>query len=141
VQAAKPALPKHLVVFYFRISLTLQGEFIYMKMTKLMLCIATLGLAVASAASGYKVSLANKLYVGSTELKPGDYRVEVSGNQATFKMGKDSVQVPATLESNGTKYAETEVDAVQSNLQEIHIGGTTSKIVFKAAPASTKTAQ
>jgi hypothetical protein len=99
-----------------------QGEFIFMKMTKLMIGVLTLALGIASAATGYKVSLVNKLYVGTTELKPGDYRVEVTGNQATFKMGKDTIQVPATVENNSTKYTATEIDASQSNLQEIHIG-------------------
>jgi hypothetical protein len=112
-----------------------------MKLTKLVFCAATIALGIASAASGYKVSLPNKMWVGSTELKPGDYKVEVVGNQATFKMGKDSINVPATVQTSGTKYTQTELDTSQSKLQEIHIGGTTTKIVFSAAPAKGVAAQ
>jgi hypothetical protein len=112
-----------------------------MKLTKLLICASTLALGIATAASGYKVSLPSKMWVGSTELKAGDYRVEVSGNQATFKMGKESVQVPATVENSGTKFAETELDASQSKLQEIHIGGTSTKIVFTSGAAKGTAAQ
>ena len=106
---------------------------------KLLLCAATVALGIATtattyAASGYKVSLPEKMWVGSTELKPGDYRVEVNGNQATFKMGKDSIQVPATVETAPTKFNFTEIAASESKLQEIHVGGTNTKIVF-GAPA------
>jgi hypothetical protein len=112
-----------------------------MKLTKMLICASTLALGIATAASGYKVSLPSKMWVGSTELKAGDYRVEVSGNQATFKMGKESVQVPATVENSGTKFAETELDASQSKLQEIHIGGTSTKIVFTSGAAKGTAAQ
>ena len=112
-----------------------------MKLTKLMFCVSTLALGIASAASGYKVSLPDKLWVGNTELKPGDYRIEISGNQAVFKNGKDTIQVPATLETNSTKYPATELDSTESKLQEIHVGGTTAKIVFNSAPAKATATQ
>jgi hypothetical protein len=112
-----------------------------MKLTRLLFCASTLALGIASAASGYKINLPSKMWVGNTELKPGDYKVEVVGNQATFKMGKESIEVPATLENGGMKYPETELDMSQSKLQEIHIGGTTTKIVFASAPAKTASAQ
>jgi hypothetical protein len=104
-----------------------------MKLTKLILCFSTLALGIASAASSYKVNLPGKMWVGNTELKPGDYKVEVTGNQATFKSGKDSIQVPATLETSASKYPMTEIQATESKLTEIHVGGTTAKIVFPSA--------
>jgi hypothetical protein len=112
-----------------------------MKLTKLIFCAMTLALGVATAASGYKVSIPEKMWVGSTELKAGDYKVEVTGNQATFKMGKEAIQVPASLETNNTKYSTTEIDASESKLQEIHVGGTTAKIVFNGAAAKSVPAQ
>jgi len=112
-----------------------------MKLTKMLLCASTLALGLASAASGYKINVPSKMWIGTTELKPGDYRVEVTGNQATFKMGKDSVQVPASVQDSGKKYSETELDASESKLQEIHIGGTSTKIVFTPASAKGTAAQ
>lgn len=67
--------------------------------------------------------------------------MEVTGNQAVFKNGKDTIQVPATLETNSSKYPMTEIDATESKLQEIHVGGTTAKIVFSSAPAKATPAQ
>ena len=104
-----------------------------MKLTKLILCFSTLALGIASAASSYKVSLPGKMWVGNTELKAGDYKVEVTGNQATFKSGKDSIQVPAALETSTSKYPATEIEASESKLTEIHVGGTTARIVFPSA--------
>jgi hypothetical protein len=112
-----------------------------MKLTKFLFCAFTLALGIASAASSYKVSLPGKMWVGNTELKPGDYKVEVTGNQAVFKMGKESIQVPATLENATTKYASTEIESSQSKLQEIHVGGTTAKIVFNSGATPAKSAQ
>jgi len=112
-----------------------------MKLTKMLICASTLALGIASAASGYKVNLPNKMWVGTTELKAGDYRVEVTGNKAVFKMGKQTVEVPATLQTGTAKYAETELDASQDKLKEIHVGGTTSKIVFTSTGAPGTAAQ
>jgi hypothetical protein len=126
---------------YSSISLTLQGEIIFMKLTKMLICASTLALGIASAASGYKVNLPNKMWVGSTELKAGDYRVEVTGNKAVFKMGKETIEVPATLQTSSSKFAETELDATQDKLKEIHVGGTTSKIVFSSGGAPGTAAQ
>ena len=59
-----------------------------MKLSKLMLAFATLALAVASAASSYKFSIFQPSTIGGTELKPGDYKVEVNGDKAMIKIGK-----------------------------------------------------
>src|SRR5487761_153234 len=109
-----------------------------MKFTKLLLSIATLGLGVASAASSYSVNLPSPTWVGGNQLKAGDYKVEVmSDNKVAFKSGKNVVEVPATVEKADKKYPYTTLDTTESKLQEIHVGGTTTKIVFKSAPVAT----
>jgi hypothetical protein len=104
-----------------------------MKLAKLCLGLFTLGLGMASAASSYKVTLPSDLSAGDVMLKAGDYKVEVEGNQATFKQGKQAIQVPATVETGTSKFSDTTLEASGTNLQAIDIGGTTMKIVFKPA--------
>jgi hypothetical protein len=103
---------------------------------KLTLGVATLALAVASAASSYHVTLVNPANVGKTQLKPGDYKVEMNGSQAIFKSGRNTVHVPAKMEQNNNKYTATEIETNGSALQEIHIGGTKDKIVFSSSSAN-----
>jgi hypothetical protein len=112
-----------------------------MKLTRMLLCASLFAVGIASAAAGYKVNLPEKMWVGTTEIKGGDYKVEVVGNQVTFKNGKEMITVPATVENAPSKYSTTEIEATQSKIHEIHVGGSTAKIVIKADATSTKTAQ
>jgi hypothetical protein len=101
-----------------------------MKLTKVMLSLATLALGAASAASSYEVKLYDPIKVGATELKPGDYTIVMQGDKAVLKSGKTVVEVPATLGSSDKKYASTAVLTLDKKLTEIDLGGTKSKIVI-----------
>jgi hypothetical protein len=103
-----------------------------MKFTKLMFAVATLGLGVASAASSYSVKFYNDMWVGGTELKAGDYKVELQGDKAVFKTGKNVIEVPAALAASDKKYDFTSLVSVDKKLHEIDLGGTKSKIVFNS---------
>jgi hypothetical protein len=94
--------------------------------------VATVALAVASAASSYKVKLEAPLSIGSTELKAGEYKVEMQGDKAVFKSGKTVVEVPATMGKSERKYYRTSVVTEGSKLQEIDFGGTTESILFNS---------
>ncbi|MEO8100508.1 MAG: hypothetical protein ABI811_22610 [Acidobacteriota bacterium] len=97
-----------------------------------------LGLAVilsaaASAASAYKVELTSATSVGGTQLQPGQYKVEVTGDKAVFTSGKKVVaETPVTVETGAKKYSDTQVSTINSTMQSIAVGGTTMKIVLKA---------
>ncbi len=104
-----------------------------MKLAKITIGFATLALAVASAASKYTVNLADTTWVGDKQLKAGQYKVEIQGDQAVFESGKEKIQVPATVEKSDRKFPYTELDASNSRLREIHVGGTNTKIVIKSA--------
>ncbi|HEY1760005.1 MAG TPA: hypothetical protein VGG72_31830 [Bryobacteraceae bacterium] len=106
-----------------------------MKLFKLSLGLATLALGIASAASSYKISIPADTWAGDTQIKAGDYKVTVTGNQATFTMGKQTVQVPASIENNTSKFSDTMLEATGNKLQAIDLGGTSTKIVFKSAKA------
>jgi hypothetical protein len=103
-----------------------------MKLFKLSLGLATLALGIASAASSYKVTIPADIWAGDTQIKAGDYKVTVTGNQAVFTMGKQTVQVAASVENSTSKFSDTMLEASGNKLQAIDIGGSTTKIVFKS---------
>lgn len=105
---------------------------------KVVFSVAVLGLAIASAKS-YKVDLYEPAYAGSTELKKGSYDVSVEGQNAVIRGDKVDSQNPVKVETSDHKYDSTSVRYLVSNgkrqIQEIHIGGTKTKLVFtEAAP-------
>lgn len=92
------------------------------------------GLAVASASS-YPVKLFSPVTVGTTELKPGDYKLEVNDEKAVLRNGKVQIESPVKVEQANTKFETTVVRYVtstdgKSRIQEIRIGGTKTKLVF-----------
>jgi hypothetical protein len=109
-----------------------------MKLTKVMLSIATLALGVASAASSYDIKLYDPMWVGATQLKPGDYTVEMQGDKAVFKSGKKVIEIPATLGTNDQKFKSTTLLSLDKKIQEIDLGGTKSKIVFTSDTPAAK---
>lgn len=112
-----------------------------MKLVKLSLGLATLALGVATAASAYHVTIPSDTWAGDTQLKAGSYKVTVEGNQATFKMGKETVQVPVTAEQQKNKFSDTTIESSGTKLQAIDIGGTNTKLVIKAGNGSKAAAQ
>lgn len=114
-----------------------------MSYTKVALAFGTVALAVATAASTYHFQITDPAWVGGTELRPGDYKIDVEGNKAVIKSGKNNVaEAPAKAETGDKKYAYTSVDLAsdggKSMLKEIRIGGTNTRIVFepRGAPGS-----
>jgi hypothetical protein len=105
-----------------------------MKMSKLLLSFGTLALAIASAASSYHFSVFEPSFVAGHELKPGDYKVEVNGDKAMIKTGKQTVEAAVKVEDGTEKFSETSVRYANANgkmtVQEIRLGGTHTKLVF-----------
>jgi hypothetical protein len=111
-----------------------------MKMNKLMLGACVFSLGIATAASTYHVKIADPTWVGQTELKPGEYDVKVDATgKVSFKMGKNVIEAPAKIETSTYKFANTQMDTKsvngQSQLKELDLGGTASKVVFTDASA------
>jgi hypothetical protein len=100
---------------------------------RILFSFAVAGLAIASARS-YTVNLFQPAMVGNTQLKPGEYRVEVVDQKAVFRNGKIESQTPVKVEDNDSKYGSTTVRFSNGDgkmhVQEIHIGGTKTKLVF-----------
>jgi|ERR1700689_323496 hypothetical protein len=110
-----------------------------MKINKLMLGACVFALGIATAASTYHVRIADPTWVGTTELKPGEYDVKVDGDKITFKQGKNIVAVSAKVETNASKFSDTQMDIKtengQAKLRELDLGGTKSKIMLIDATA------
>ena len=92
------------------------------------------GLAVANARS-YAITLFETATVGTTVLKPGDYKLEVNYQTAVIRQGKVQTESPVKVEEGDTKFATTAVRYVSSadgkvRIQEIRIGGTKTRLVF-----------
>lgn len=107
-------------------------------MRKLFLLYFSIGLAVAGAASNdYKVTLSSPTWVGTTQLSPGDYRIQVEDNRAVIKSRNRQVaEAPARIETSPQKYSLTSLSIVQEDnkpvLKEVRVGGTTTRIVIGA---------
>jgi|HubBroStandDraft_6_1064221.scaffolds.fasta_scaffold1041561_1 hypothetical protein len=100
--------------------------------TTRLFCISTLALGIASAATPYDVTLLDNVSVGKTELKAGDYKLEMQGDKAVFTTGKKTVAVPATLGKSDQPFASTVFVSQHAKLKEIDLGGTQDKILFAA---------
>ena len=100
---------------------------------KLLVCFASLGLAMAGAKS-YSLSLMDSAMLGGTELKAGDYRLEVVDQKAVIRAGKTEVQAPVKVETANAKFGRTTVLLAESGgkkrIAEICIGGTNTRLLF-----------
>jgi hypothetical protein len=114
-----------------------------MKLQKIALAFSVFALGVAMAASGHKVTVYDPVWVGATELKPGDYQVQVENGKAVFKNNKNSVEVPAKMETAKAKYPftalNTDTSSGKAKLSEIQIGGTNMRIVIEPSSGSEAT--
>jgi hypothetical protein len=90
---------------------------------------------LASAASGYKVTLTESAVIAGSVVKAGDYKIVVNGDKATLTSGKTTVEVPVKVETGTQKFQYTTVEsrneAGKSVVNDIQFGGTTTTLVFK----------
>jgi hypothetical protein len=87
---------------------------------------ALLGLSLAYAKSFHLV-LYEKSVLGSTELKPGEYTIELKDQQVVVKNGKVEAQAAVKVENESNKYATTVRYGSGDGhykIQEIRLGGT-----------------
>ena len=111
------------------------------KLSILFICSA-LAIISASAATKYSVTIYQPSIVNGTQLKPGDYKVEVAGDKAIFKTGKTTVETPVKVEDTGAKNSVNAIRYIEgSHLQEIRIGGTHTKLVFGGGPTENSNAR
>ena len=102
-------------------------------MKKTLFAFAITALAVASAET-YSVKFFHPSVVGATELKPGEYRVDVNEGKAVISRGKRTVESAVKVETGDSKFSSTSVKYRNGDgkyrLSEIRIGGSKTKLVF-----------
>jgi hypothetical protein len=98
---------------------------------RILLTMSTFALVVASAASTYTVTVFEKSMLSGKELKAGDYKVELKGdNTAILKQGKNVLEVPVKVQNSDKKINSTSIKYVNGAIQEIRLGGTNTTLVF-----------
>jgi|SRR5581483_8714801 len=101
-------------------------------------CLTLFALAAAGIASAatYNVTLLDPTMINGTELKPGDYKVDVDQNKAIFHKGKKAVEAPVKVENANNKFGSTTLrygttpDGKKA-LHSIQVGGSNTSLVFE----------
>ena len=99
-----------------------------------LLMLSAISLAVASAASGYKVNFYQETVVNGTTFKAGEAKVEVEDGKVILHQGKTTAEASVKVETNKAKYVLTSVgykDGVDHQIKDICIAGTTTHILFE----------
>lgn len=104
---------------------------------KLLLAFSTVALSVAIAADSYRVTLFQPSVINGETLKPGDYKVEVTGDRAVIKGNGAKVETGVKVAPADEKFPATSVrysnGEGKMKVEEIRIGGTKTKLVFNGA--------
>jgi hypothetical protein len=102
----------------------------------MMIVCAALTLSIANAKS-YQIALDHVSKAGNVTLQPGKYKVAVDSSKVRFTdvtSGK-SVETDGKVVNSQKKFGNTAVNATQvdgaSQIQEITLGGTNTKIEFE----------
>ena len=100
---------------------------------KYFILLFTTAMLFASSAS-YSVTLFQPSTVAGTELKAGEYKLTIDGDKATITKGKEKVEAAVKMETAESKFASTSIryadQGGKMKIQEIRLGGTTTKVVF-----------
>ncbi|HWB97977.1 MAG TPA: hypothetical protein VG672_14785 [Bryobacteraceae bacterium] len=104
-----------------------------MKM-KLLVAFAVAGLSLASAKS-YELSLTQPTTIGTTQLQPGTYKMELGASKVTLTGKKgQTVEANAKFETVEKKFDRTAIVSKTvdgtARIDEIHLGGTKTKVEF-----------
>lgn len=101
-----------------------------------LLVFAVMGLSIASAKS-YQITLDSASKAGNLMLKPGRYEVAVDASKVRFRevsSGK-STETEGKLVDSERRFVNTSItsskEGATSEIHEINLGGTKTKIVFE----------
>jgi len=105
-------------------------------MKKALAVMFALGISAAYAASSYHVTLYKVTTINGTQLKAGEVKLELQGDKVVIKQGKTSVESSVTVQNGDHKFDASSVgylgDSSNNQIQEIRLGGTTTKLLFGA---------
>lgn len=102
---------------------------------KIVLALTTAAIAFASQAGHYRITLLQSSVVNGTELKAGEYKLDLEDNKAVFHYGKKDIEAPATIQTGDQKFASTTFKYNSADgkyqLREIRLGGSKTTVVFQ----------
>lgn len=102
-------------------------------MKKMLLAAVIFGVSLASAKT-FTLTLHQPSLVSGTELKPGDYKAEVTNDKLVIRAGKETVETAVTVQEEAKKANATTVRYQNGDgkyrVQEIRVGGTNLKLVL-----------
>ena len=101
-------------------------------MIRIAVVLMTLALSVASAKS-YTVETFLPMVLAGTELKPGEYTLDLNDSSVVLRKGKIKVEANVKVgtteaKSKATKFVCDEAGG-KLQVKEIHLGGTNTKLV------------
>ncbi len=107
---------------------------------RILLTITVLAASAAAVhAKSYTVTVLQPAMVSGTELKAGQYTVEVKDQSVILKSGKTEVSAPVKMETEENKFPSTTVRYAEGQgklrIQEIRLGGTKTKLVLDEGPS------
>jgi|SRR5215471_17216378 len=106
-------------------------------MKKLVLSVLTVGVMfAASAATKFTLNIASEVTIAGQKVKPGEYKVEVVGSEATFKMNGKSFKLPTSVEKDAKVNKVTTVEASGLEIRAIHVENSDTRLVFHDAPVT-----
>lgn len=107
---------------------------------KVVVLFATLAVAMAvagtvpAARTNFRVTLMQPSVINGTELKAGDYKLNLGDNKVTLVQGKISVEAPAKIETVNSKFDATAVrysaEGSKQVVTEIRLGGSKTRVVL-----------
>jgi len=103
-----------------------------MKKKLVLSAVAFAGMALA-AGKTYGLRLYEPAMVGDTELKPGEYKVQVLDQKAVIKGAKVQKEAAVQVQNSDSKFSNTSVrlsTGDKPQIQEIRLGGTKTKLIF-----------
>jgi hypothetical protein len=101
-----------------------------MKRLSLAFAIALLAASVASA-KNFTITLFQPSVVGGTELKAGEYKLELDAGKVRISGRKQSGEAAVKVQNGDKKYESTSVKYGQGGrISEIRLGGTSTLLVF-----------
>ena len=101
---------------------------------KISFSLASLALAVASAGSSHRLTLFQDAVVNGTELKAGEYKIEIKDNKAVIT-GRKKLEADVKTQTSDSKFSSTSVKFRNGDgkyhVSEIRLGGTNTTLVFE----------
>lgn len=101
---------------------------------RFLLLLSVVSLAVASAASNFRLDLYQPTVINGTTFKPGEAKLEIKENKALLRQGKTTAEANVKVETAKDKFLYTTVgykDGTNHEIKDISLAGTTTHIVFE----------